>query len=92
MNSIKKPPKNNQLLLIFIIIIIFKILFLNKIFILTILLEFFSIIMIIFFNFKGNNFYISDEEIKTFKEKNKNISIIDLIKNENNYENFKKFV
>lgn len=46
--------------------------------------------MIIFFNFKGNNFYISDEEIKTFKEKNKNISIIDLIKNENNYDNLEK--
>ena len=90
MNNIKKPPKNNQLLLIFIKIIIFKILFLNKIFILTILLEFFSIFMIIFFNFKGNDFYITDEEIKTFKEKNKKISIIDLIKNENNYDNLEK--
>ena len=90
LNSIKKPPKNNQLLLIFIIIMLFKILFLNKIFILTILLEFFSIFMIIFFNFKGNDFYITDEEIKTFKEKNKNISIIDLIKNENNYDNLEK--
>jgi len=90
LNSIKKPPKNNQLLLIFIKIIIFKILFLNKIFILTILLEFFSILIIIFFNMKGNKFYISDKEIINFKEKNKNLSIIDLIKNENNYDNLEK--